>query len=234
MDYLITEAGVKIQADDSTDGIDGISGTEPGIPRNFNVAGGTNRIIAIWQSIQDSDGNEVAGIEYDLEYRVGNTGVFTRVRITITSLSIRLLSPGVYQVRLAAVNSVGRGLYTAIEIATVTPPATVPDAPASLTLTGGQAQFTAEWTASLNADDFGITGYDVNYRVGNTGSFTSVKVTGLTTTITGLTAGAYQVKVAAINSIGTGAFINIKFSNGHTTRDRARCPDRSNVSRGFV
>ena len=80
----------------------------------------------------------------------------------------------------------------------------MPDAPTGLTLVGGLFEFTATWTAPVNDGGASITGYTLDYRLGVSGNWTSANVTGLTTTITGLTAGSYQVRVAAVNSVGTG------------------------------
>ena len=93
------------------------------------------------------------------------------------------------------------GAYTTP--ATVTVQGTVPGVPVSLTLTGGAEEFTASWYAP---DDGGsaITGYYVEYRPGTSGSFVNITVVGTTTTVGGLSGGDYQVKVAAISSIGTG------------------------------
>ena len=69
---------------------------------------------------------------------------------------------------------------------------------------------TATWTTPANPGP-PITDYDVQYRVGNSGAFTAWphSGTGLTATITGLTANmSYEVQVRAKNAEGTGAWSN--------------------------
>ena len=73
-----------------------------------------------------------------------------------------------------------------------------------LTLVGGVLQFTASWTAPASDGGQPVTKYVLDYRKGISGTWTSVDVTALTTTITGLTVGSYQVRVAAVSPIGTG------------------------------
>ena len=66
------------------------------------------------------------------------------------------------------------------------------------------------WTTPANTGP-PITDYDVQYRVGNSGAFTDWphSGTGLTATITGLTANmSYEVQVRAKNAEGTGAWSN--------------------------
>ena len=95
-------------------------------------------------------------------------------------------------------------------IVTVTNESEPPLAPAALSVTAADAtptQLSVSWTAPTNTGKPAISGYDVQYRAGTSGSFTSHAHTGTTTTatITGLTPGtAYQVQVRATNADGSG------------------------------
>ena len=86
------------------------------------------------------------------------------------------------------------------------PPASLPDAPAKATLTGGVLQFTASWTAP---DDNGeaITGYGLRYRLGS-GAWQDETPNGAATraTVTVTAAGAYTVHVRAKNRAGWSGF----------------------------
>ena len=86
--------------------------------------------------------------------------------------------------------------------------ATAPDAPAAPTLTAGDGQIGVVWSAPSD-NGSPITDYDVQYRQGNSGIFTSHahNGTGRAATISGLTNGtSYQVQVRAVNAIGDGAW----------------------------
>lgn len=78
------------------------------------------------------------------------------------------------------------------------------DPPAAPTLTPGNGQLSASWTAPT-ADGGAITGYDVRYRAGATGGWATHDHTGTGTsaTITGLNNGtSYQTQVRATNAAG--------------------------------
>ena len=207
-DYLINEDGSRIPGGDR---IEIIPDTAPGIPRRLRLDVTTDEQIGVtWRAPNSDGGQPITG--YNVQYRRGTVGDFTDIAVTGLTTTITGLDVDTYQVKVAAINSIGTGAYSDIESATVTGVATVPNVPTGLTVSGAIGRFTATWIAPANDGGASITGYDVNYRVGNTGSFTSVKVTALTTTITGLAgAPAYQVKVAAINSVGTGSFTPHKF-----------------------
>ena len=95
-------------------------------------------------------------------------------------------------------------------LVTVTDESEPPLAPDALSVTAADAtptQLSVSWTAPTNTGKPAITDYDVQYRAGTSGSFTSHAHTGITTTatITGLTPGtAYQVQVRATNADGSG------------------------------
>ena len=179
----------------------------PGIPRKLTLDVTTAGQIGVNVNDPVSDGGAALTGWY-LEWRPGTSGSFANMTVPIltrTPFLITGLAAGAYQVKVAAINSAGTGLSTAVVTATVKIVLTVPDAPTGLTLVGGNTQFTASWTAPVNDGNATITGYILDYRLGVIGNWTSANVTGLTTTITGLTvAGSYQVRVAAVNSVGTG------------------------------
>ena len=83
-----------------------------------------------------------------------------------------------------------------------------PDAPATPTVSavsGSTTSLSVSWTAPANAGKPPIASYDVQYRVGSSGTWTDgpQDVTGTTTTITGLTADTqYEVQVRATNAEG--------------------------------
>ena len=147
--------------------------------------------------------------DYDLRYRVGNSGSFTNAGYdgTATSHTITGLTAGTsYQVQVRAKNENGNGSWSAPGTA-ATSGAPVPAAPAAPTFGAAtQTSLVVNWVAPTN-DGPDISDYDLRYRVGNSGSFTNAGYDGTATghTITGLTADtSYQVQVRAKNGNGNG------------------------------
>ena len=101
--------------------------------------------------------------------------------------------------------------------------ATVPDAPTGLTLTASDTQVAVAWTAPADNGGTAITGYDLDYKLSTSTTWVSTthSGTGRTFAITGLTNGqSYQVRVAAINSQGTGGYV----TGTSTLADRPDAP----------
>ena len=92
-------------------------------------------------------------------------------------------------------------------LVTVTDETEVPGKPATPQVTGTTTtSVTIGWSAPTNTGP-AISGYDVQYRAGTSGSFTSHAHTGTATTatITGLTSGTgYELQVRATNAEGSG------------------------------
>jgi hypothetical protein len=86
----------------------------------------------------------------------------------------------------------------------------LPDAPTSLTATGGNAQVSLAWTAPSYNGGSAITDYSVQFSTNSGSTWTNVSRTASTTAsqvVTGLTNGtAYVFRVAGINSNGTGTY----------------------------
>ena len=102
----------------------------------------------------------------------------------------------------------GGGVARATVTVTVTDVAEPPDKPATPRVTGQTStSLTIRWTAPTAAGRPAVSGYDVQYRAGTTGQWSSHAHTGTatTTTIGSLNSGAaYQVQVRAKNAEGTG------------------------------
>ena len=153
--------------------------------------------------------------DYDVQYcsagctndsnwtSIPDTTPSTALSSTITGLT----NGTTYQVQVRAQNSVGAGDWSNSATHTIGRPS----APAAPTLTTGNAQLTATWTAA-SGNGSTITDYDVQYCSAgctNDANWTSIPdttpSTALSYTITGLTNGTtYQVRVRAENSAGNG------------------------------
>ena len=102
------------------------------------------------------------------------------------------------------------GTATVAVTITVTDVAEPPAAPTPPAVTATSASTTSvdvTWTAPANPGKPAISGYDLRYRVGNSGSWTDgpQNLTGASASIASLTAGtSYQVQVRATNAEGDG------------------------------
>ena len=86
-------------------------------------------------------------------------------------------------------------------------PPVAPGAPGVTATSGSTTSLDVSWTAPANTGKPAITSYDLQYRVGSSGSFTAgpQDVTTTSAAITGLTAGTtYEVQVRATNAEGDG------------------------------
>ena len=125
---------------------------------------------------------------------------------TATTQTVTGLSNGTsYTFTVAATNAVGTGPQSAASNAVT--PAPVPGAPAIGTVTAGNAKARVAWTAPAANGGSRVTGYVVTPYIGSVAQ-TPVTFTTASTvqSVTGLANGTtYRFRVAAINTIGTGA-----------------------------
>ena len=94
-----------------------------------------------------------------------------------------------------------------ITVTEVDEPPAAPDAPTVTATAGSTTSLDVAWTAPSNVGKPAIDHYDLQYRIGISGSFTAASHTqpGTTTSIGGLTAGtSYEVQVRAHNAEGDG------------------------------
>ena len=170
----------------------------------------TNTMEVVW-SVPADGGSAIT--DYDVRYRAGRTGAWTLHAHTGTDAMVTVdgLQAGTYhEVQVRAENGIGAGPWSLSASATTggtapSAPATVPAQPATPGLLGASpTSIAAVWIA---ADDGGaaIEDYDVQYRAGNSGPWTSWPHEGTVThaIITGLReATSYFVQVRAENSVG--------------------------------
>ena len=155
------------------------------------------RFIAVQVAVAEVTG-DVTSVGANVSYIVTVTGV---------NSGTALVNGTTYFFQIAAVNSIGTGNYTATIDATTT----VPDAPTNLTATVvSDTQISLSWDAPLQDGGLAITGYDLEFSVDGNEPWTDLTTSVTTTSFsdnTGLTAGSTRhYRVAAINSVGTGAY----------------------------
>ncbi len=145
-------------------------------------------------------------ISYNVQYRVVGTTPWTSANVTTNSYNAINLTAGTnYEWQVQTVCSgTSTSAFTASTTFTTTGGCAVPTGLTSSAITTTSA--TVSWTPVT-----GATGYNLQYEVGSTGTFTTVS--NLTTTsynITGLTAGTtYQFHVQAICASGNSVYSSL-------------------------
>ena len=147
--------------------------------------------------------NGAAITNYEYSTDNGSTWTTRSPAATTSPIAISGLTNGTaYKVKLRAVNSVGTGAESsAVSVTLVSAPA----APASLVATPGDGSASIAFTAGAD-NGAAITNYE--YSTDNGASWTTRSAAATTSpiAISGLTNGTtYQIKLRAINSVGTGA-----------------------------
>jgi hypothetical protein len=169
---------------------------------------GSGSLALAWTAPGSTGGTAIT--DYLVEYRTSPSGTWTTFAdgvSTTTSATITGLTDGTaYDVRISAVNAVGTGTASTSVTAT---PGGAPGAPTAVALTPSSGQLAASWTAPASTGGAAITDYAIEYRTSPSGAWTVFNdgtSTATTATITGLTGGtAYDVRVSAVNSAGTGS-----------------------------
>ena len=195
-----------------------VPSTRPDRPTIDSLTVGDRRLRVDWTQGHNG-GSAVTG--FDVRYRTSDTGNGAGTwqmwphNSNATAATITTLVNGQpYDVEVAATNINGTGAWSATASAT---PATAPDAPAVTSVAAGTAndlgsgEIRVRWTAPADDGGSAVTGYEVQYRPGGSGSagWQTWPHTGTSTTavIDGLTNGrSHDVRVAATNAAGTGAW----------------------------
>ena len=167
-------------------------------PRNLQATRENAQVILSWDAPADNGGSNIT--DYRVEYKRHTDSdwtLFAHTASTDTTETVTFLTNGTfYDFRVSAVTQTGTGSPSSVTSAI---PATVPDVPASLSATAGNAQVTVSFTVPTNDGGFAITGYTVTSNPG------SVTATGSTSpiTVTGLANGtSYTFTIHATNAVG--------------------------------
>ncbi len=179
--------------------------TAPGAPTIGTAISGNASVSLNWTAPTVTGGSAITG--YVVTPYIGGVAQATQTfNSTATTQTVTGLTNGTaYTFTVAAINAIGTSAASA-QSGAVTP-ATVPGAPTIGTATFGNASATVTWTAPANNGGAAITGYVVTpYKGGFAQATQTFNSTATTEIVTGLTNGSsYTFKVAAINSVGTGA-----------------------------
>jgi hypothetical protein len=174
------------------------------------TAAGSGQVDLTWTAPASDGGSALT--DYVVQYRVNTDGsAWTEfnpsVNATAAETVTGLINGTAYRFRVAAVNGVGTGDYSA-ESDPVTVLA-VPGVPTGLVATPGAGEVGLTWIAPTDDGGSAITDYVVQFRLDSDTDWTTFADGESAVTsamVTGLTAGStYRFRVAARNAIGVGA-----------------------------
>lgn len=179
----------------------------PGAPTLGTLTPGAANVALTWTAPANTGGFAIT--DYTIEYS-SNSGstwtAFAHTASTSTSITVTGLTNGTsYVFRVKAVTSIGTGTASATSAAQLV--AAAPGQPNAPTISNGNTQATATWTAPAS-NGCAITAYKIEYssNSGSTWTVFSSSVSTLSSTVTGLTNGtAYVFRVSASNCMGFGA-----------------------------
>ena len=198
------------------------STTIPGKTKNLTSGSATANSVPLSWEAPDSDGGS-AITDYKVEYSLDGitwTSV-SRAASNATSYTVSSLQPGkAYQFRVTAQNSVGLG--TKSDTVTATTSTTLPGAPRSgSTSSITSSSLTLSWTAPESDGGAAISDYRIEYSSDLGSTWIQIQrptSTATTYSFTGLLPGkAYRFRVAATNSVGTGATTSVISATTLTT-----------------
>ncbi len=179
--------------------------TVPSAPTIGTATSGNTKATVTWTAPASNGGAAITAYIVT-PYIGGEAQTAQQFNSTATTETVTGLTNGTaYTFTVAAVNSVGEGSQSAASNSVT--PATVPGAPTIGSVTGGNDSVTVTWAAPASNGGEPITGYVVTPYIGGVAqTATTFNSTATTETVTGLTNGtSYTFKVAATNSVGTGA-----------------------------
>lgn len=198
--------------------------TPPGAPQSLGLAAGNTSVTATWSSPATTGGRPL--LWYAVQHSTDDSTWTNDDTTAGSTFSLTGLPNGTtYYVRIAAVNAIGRGPWASDHATTTTPappapppppppapplppaplPATKPGAPRIATATAANAQIALTWSAPDDTGRAAITGYYVQLHSARGDD--TVAVSGTSTTLVGLANGTpYSLRIAAVNSAGTGAW----------------------------
>lgn len=180
----------------------------PSAPTISSIAPSAQAAVITFTAPATDGGSPITNYEYSTD---NTTWTAFSPAVAASPATISGLTNGTtYAVRIRAVNAVGSG--TASAAVSVTPAASVPNAPVISSATAGSSSAVIAFTAPTSNGGSPITNY--KYRVDNTYSTSdtptwvalSPAATTSPITISGLTNGVrYAISIRAVNAVGDGA-----------------------------
>jgi len=175
------------------------------------VAGirGNGQVQLSWTAPVSNGGLSVT--DYTIQYSSDSGAswqTFTDALSAATSATVTGLINGTgYLFRVASVNDVGTGLYSANSSAVT--PATTPGLPTAVAGIRSNGQVQLSWTAPVSNGGLTLTDYTIQYSTDGSSwqTFSRTASTATSATVTGLRNGTgYFFRIASINDVGMGSF----------------------------
>ena len=185
----------------------------PEAPMSFAVNAVAPQQIDLSWEVPSSDGGSALTsykIQYSTDGRTFTLLHTTSDASTLTYSHTRLTAGTPYHYQVAATNSIGTGAYATAVSASTPPTAVAPSVPKNLMAASpSRTRINLSWNLPSSDGGSAITSYKIQYSTDGGINFSDLHTTSDASTAyshTGLPAGTtYSYKVAAINSIGTGA-----------------------------
>jgi len=158
-----------------------------------------------WSAPANNGGSAVLGYKVSVVDAATGSPVYSSASYDTSPVTITGLTTGAaLTASVFAVNAIGQSSGSSIA---ATPQTTTPDAPTGLAGTAGDTQAALSWTAPSSDGGAAITSYVIEYTPSGGSATTASTGTSTSFTLPGLTNGtAYSIRVAAVNSIGQGAY----------------------------
>ena len=212
--------------------VSAIPKTTPGAPTGLAAAIGDQVVTLTWTAPADNGGSAVT--DYVIDYRLSTDSMWTTLADGVRSLPSATVSgltnSTSYDFRVTSVNAVGNGGTSSTVTAT---PLATPDVPRNLSIVYGNTSIAVSWNAPLTDGGAPVSDYLIQYRASSASSWTTASdgtSTNTSTTLTGLTNGTlYYVRVAAVNSAGTGTYSS---AESDVPRTVPSSPSSPTASRG--
>ncbi|MGR3913202.1 MAG: fibronectin type III domain-containing protein [Gammaproteobacteria bacterium] len=191
----------------------------PGIPQSVTSTRTDQTLTLSWFAPDDDGGTAIS--DYKVRWRNVGSSVWTNppgaagesAGADLSHTLSGLTNGIIYEVQVAAVNSLGAGAWSASHQNT---PKAVPSMPRGLAVTGNSGRLNLNWTAPANDSGNAISGYAVRWAEGAGSSAwvippgASGRATGMTATAYALrdlkSATTYEVQIAARNGNGLSAW----------------------------
>ena len=177
------------------------------------VTRGDGRVTLSWQAPASDGGLPITDYVIRWSTDQGVTwNTFAHPASSATSITVTGLANGKSHVfRVAAVTAVGRGFLSGDSVAVV--PATLPDAPTALGITRKIDEAVLSWQAPASNGGTAITDYAILWSDDDGLTWKTharPATTSTTATIKGLSSAApFRFRVAAVNAVGTGGFVEV-------------------------
>ncbi len=175
----------------------------PAAPTGLTVAVGNTELVLSWT---DPGNSTITGYQYQYKSSGNAYGAWMAMTpstaTTTTHTVTGLTNNTAYTLRIRALNASGEGAVSAEVTQT---PIAVPAAPTGLTAAVGDTELVLSWTDPGNST---ITGYQYQYKSGNSAygawmAMTDSTATTTSHTVTGLVNGtAYTIRIRALNANG--------------------------------